>query len=244
MRSLENILQEQFETIERYLHGDMTVSETEQFEAELKVNDTLKQQLEAIRNLVAGVETAVLKEKLDVFHAELSPAHKIEPVDGRSFGILKWSVAAVVVATLGIFWMLNTGNSNKQLFATHFTPDPGLPTTMGTTDNYEFYDGMVNYKQGEYNTAIKKWKPLLASNQKNDTLQYFIGVAFLADGNENDAIQYLQTLWENRQHSFKNETAYYLGLAYLKADKVEDAIKYLTFSEAEGAKQLLSEIKN
>ena len=114
---------------------------------------------------------------------------------------------------------------------------------MGATDNFEFYDAMVNYKQGEYHSAINKWQTLLSSEQKNDTLHYFIGVAHLADGNENEAINYLLELNKNNSNSFKNETAYYLGLAYLKADNVKDAKKYLTFSGTASALKILADIK-
>src|SRR5690606_23244373 len=105
---------------------------------------------------------------------------------------------------------------NQKLYAEFFVPDPGLPTTMSSTNNYTFFDAMVNYKQGDYKTAIKKWETLEAANTENDTLIYFLGVAHLAKGNTEDAISYLEKSKDFKDSVFKNDAYYYLGMAHLK----------------------------
>src|SRR5690606_2210724 len=68
----------------------------------------------------------------------------------------------------------------------------GLPTTMGTASDYEFYYGMVSYKRKEYGDAILRWEPLYAANPENDTVVYFLGVANLANSNPRQATKYLE----------------------------------------------------
>ncbi|MEM7086649.1 MAG: hypothetical protein AAF489_10735 [Bacteroidota bacterium] len=248
-----NITQEQLEQIERYLQDTMPDEQRRQFEHQLQSDKDFRLLVEDVKVMLLGVESASLKSNLEQFHDEMVPVRTLNesessktdiPTKKTPPKILKYLTAAAIVIFIGAFWLESRSSTTDRLYAKHFKPDPGLPTTMGATQNFKFYDAMVNYKQGEYEIAISKWETLLSSEQKNDTLHYFMGVAHLADGNEKKAIDYLQKLTENGSNSFKKETAYYLGLAYLKADNVEDAKKYLTFSETESAQQLLSELND
>jgi len=254
VNSNNNITQDQLERIERYLNDTMPDEQRRQFEQQLNTDEAFKLLVADVKVMLLGVESASLKSNLDEFHDDMVPVKTLEPHKSTSatttklkktrIKIIKFMAAAAVIIFVGTFWLESRSSSTEQLFAKHFTPDPGLPTTMGVTKNFEFYDAMVNYKQGEYKTAISKWQTLLSSDQQNDTLHYFMGVAHLADGDEKKAINYLKNLTEKESISFKKETAYYLGLAYLKADNVEDAKKYLTFSGTESATQLLSELND
>ncbi len=249
MNKDNNISQEQLERIERYLDGSMTDQERSKFEAELQQNPDFKQQVEDVQNLIIGVESAVLKDELDQFHDDLVPVRSLDHSGEQSTiklkrfrKIVRYVSAAVIILGFTGYLIVTSGSSSEKLFAKHFAPDPGLPTTMSNSSNFEFYDAMVNYKQGDYDRALKKWEALYNSNQNNDTLIYFIGVTHLADGREQEAIQILEDLSIAGQNSFENETNYYLGMAHLKANNVEEAKKYLTFSGTDRANQVLSEL--
>jgi len=248
-----NITQEELERIERYLNDTMPDEQRNQFKDQLNTDYEFRLLVDDVKVMLLGIESASLKNNLEQFHDEMVPVKTLDQqttsetaarLKKTRIKMIKFMAAAAVIIFVGSFWLESRSNSTDRLFAKHFSPDPGLPTTMGENENFEFYDAMVNYKQGDYPTAISKWQPLLSSEQKNDTLHYFIGVAHLANGNEKEAINYLQKLTDNDSDSFQEETAYYLGLAYLKADNVEDAKKYLTFSGTESAQQLLSELND
>lgn len=250
MKTNEHISLEELETIERYLDDSLSDNERLQFEQKLKDDPTLKGKVEDVKQMILGIEGASLAQQLDSFHDDMVPVRSLDTSSNSGSlkaarqKLIRYIAAAAIIVAVGVLWVQNQGSTTQKLFAKHFTADPGLPTTMGATANFEFYDAMVNYKQGDYRTAIEKWQAQLPSQPKNDTLQYFLGVAHLANGNETQAITYLQQLSQASQNSFKNETAYYLGLAHLKADNVEDAKKYLTFSGTESADQILSELND
>ena len=239
-----NITEKEFERIEKYLMGNLSPNELHQFELELQDDSNLQAKVEEVKYLLKGIETASLKSQLNQFHEELVPSKEISKSASTQSRAPIYAIAAVFVALLGLFLFFNTESESEKLFAKHFVPDPGLPTTMGTTDNFKFYDGMVNYKQEDFKTALDKWNPLLEKNPKNDTLRYFIGVAYLANGDDQKAITDLERLLNSEPKSFKNETAFYLGMAYLKLDNIEKARKYLTFSDTDSAKQVLLDIDN
>jgi len=238
-----NITQELLEFVERCLNKTATNEELQKFESKLENDSEFKTQVEDIKTLLFGIESQALKEKLDDFHQEFNETKKNKSVPVKFLPFRKIAVAAILVIALGSFWFLSS-NTNEKLYAKYFSPDPGLPTMMGENQNFEFYDAMVNYKQGEYTKAIKKWMPLLVNAPKNDTLNYFLGIAQLANKHEKKAIEYFKIVTQLETSTFKNDAYYYLGLAYLKADNVELAKKYLTFSTVDNSKKILIELNN
>ena len=101
---------------------------------------------------------------------------------------------------------------------------------------------MVSYKQGAYAEAIAQWEPLLNEKPKNDTLNYFVGVAHLANNNESEAITFLQWATEKENSQFLSDAYYYLGLSYLKKGNKENAIHFFKLSKHKKSTALLSEL--
>jgi predicted Zn-dependent protease len=249
MNNDENIKSKQIDAIERYLNNSMNASEREEFELRLSENQEFKNQFEEMKVLILGIESAALKNQIDAYHTEFdkkSNSQRIKKIksDNPWFKtkFLPYAVAASILLALGLFLYNNETPSNQEVFAKHFVPDPGLPTIMGSSNNFEFYDGMVDYKRAEYGAAIEKWLALQQKDNKNDTINYFLGVAFLAQGNENKAKKYLINAAQNSKGFLENETYYYLGLAYLKANNLDEARKNLKKSTINESKIILAEL--
>ncbi|MCK7589651.1 tetratricopeptide repeat protein [Subsaxibacter sp. CAU 1640] len=244
MEDNSNISQELLETIERYYNGSMSKDELEKFENKLEQDNVFKSQVEDIKTLLFGIESQSLKEKLDEFHKEIPLQEQTVETSSkvRRLDFWKYATAAVIVIGLGCFWFLS-GSSNERLFNNHFTPDPGLPTTMSSSDNFDFFDAMVNYKEGNYQKAIEKWEKLELKQPENDTISYFLGVAYLAKKEEASAIKYLEKTTQTSNSVFMNDANYYLGLAYLKAENTEKAIEHLEMSSSDDSKELLKKLK-
>jgi len=240
-----NISQELLETIEHYYNGTMDAETLKTFEERLASDAQFGQLVEDVRSLFEGIERQALKEKLDEFHQELEKRNAIVPGDGkvRFLYYKKIAVAAVLVIALGSLWFF-TGSANERLYNNHFSPDPGLPTTMGGSENFAFFDAMVDYKQKNYDTAIDKWLVLHKKNPQNDTINYFLGSAYLAKGNGKQAATYLQKTVEQPESTFKSDAHYYLGLLNLKEGNVDEAKKNLQQSHHENAVTVLDKLKD
>ncbi len=241
----KNISQELFETIEGYLNGSLSESDRLQFEAKLNSDPSLQEKIEEVRTILSNIETAVLKEKLDSFHTDI-PVQLDDTSELSKNSKKSWYYVAGIAASIALLTALYFGVSGnttpEKLFEEYFKPDPGLPTTMGTTTDFSFYEAMVDYKKGAYASAIEKWEALLPSKIKGDTLPYFLGVAHLANDNEEKAISYLHPLSQQGTTSFIKETDYYLGLAYLKANDIDNAKKLLASSGTQEALDLLAKL--
>lgn len=222
----------------------MPTEERTAFKERLQQDAAFKTQVQDIKLLLCGVEEQALKEKLDEFHDEMPIRMETQKKASkvRQFQFMKIAAAAVIVIAAGCFWFLN-GSSNERLYDNYFKPDPGLPTTMSSSDNFAFFDAMVNYKQGDYKTAIKKWEKLEQIAPKNDTITYFLGVANLADKNTSEAIDYLNRTVDVSKSVFREDAYYYLGLAYLKSDNIEEATQAFQKSQSENSKEILKDLK-
>lgn len=250
MKDYSNITPELLETVERYYNGTMAKDEYAQFKAQLQKDAAFKTQVEDVRATLLAIEKQTLKERLDEFHLEIPDQdhHDIHNRDPNKPTVkihflifVKIAIAAAIVIGLGVFWYLSD-SPNEKLYSEYFKPDPGLPTTMSSSDNYVFYDGMVNYKQGDYKTAISKWKTLEKNSKENDTLNYFLGVAYLADKNEDQAIFYLDETTKNSSSVFQEDAYFYLGMAYLKSDKTKAARRAFQQSNSKKSREILEQL--
>jgi tetratricopeptide (TPR) repeat protein len=224
----QDISQEELEQIERYLLHQMTREEETAFEAQLSSDVALRLKLEEMQLLVTAVKETVLKEKLDDYHEALSPPEVQYHIGrGKTSPWKTWLVAAsaFLLAGMGGWLLLSRGNANEKLFAAHFQPDPGLITAMSATDNFAFENAMLDYKRKEYDAAIHAWDSLQKRQPANDTLNYFLGVAHLANENAATALPYLKKVPSSS--FFYNDANWYAGLAYLKQGKKQEAIKHI-----------------
>jgi len=242
MKNYVNISEEELTRIDNYLNDNLSDAKREAFQKEMDLNDVLKLQVQEIDSLRLAVERSAIKERMNDYHKVFDKSPEKREVS-KVFSLPWYQLlaAAIFVVAAGSYWLL--GSSDERLFDAYFTPDPGLATPMSTNNNYEFYRGMVSYKQGDYEYAVGQWLELLENRPKNDTLNYFIGVAYMADNKEFKAIDYLIQVADNEAFVFKNEAAFYLALAYLKSEDKAEAVEWLQKSEKKKASELLNELK-
>ena len=249
MEKNTNISQELLETIEKYLNNTMKNDEREAFEKRLETDNTFRLIFEDIKITLLGIESASLKEKLDEYHSEMIPVRELSSENSskttnqlrsRNFQLL---IAASIALAFGLFYFMNQASPSEKLFAKHFKVDPGLPTTMSTSNNYDFYDAMVNYKREEYSIAIEKWEGILIAKPQNDTLNYFLGVSYLAQGNAEKASVLLSEATKDNASIFIDDAYYYLALAEIKKGNNETAVELLGKSKSQKSLSLLNELK-
>lgn len=219
----------------------MDEKELKDFNDYLKIDPEFRIQVEDIKTMLLGIEAQSLKEQLDNFHDDI-PNSTIKKPNNNKIRFLNYSkiaAAAAIIIAVGSIWFFSS-SPNEKLYAKYFKPDPGLPTTMSSTDNFDFYDAMVNYKHGDYEIAIDKWQTLVEKKPKNDTINYFLGVAHLANKNIEDAIPFLEkTVQSQNAFPLINDAHYYLGLAYLNGGNRKLAKKHFSLSKTDIGKELI-----
>ena len=240
---MDHISPEELEKIDRYLSGEMDAGEQAAFSAQMESDPVLKAQVAEARLLFLGIKESALRTELDAFHKEL-PQKQKTGTTRTMFSNKTWLAAAsiILLALVSFLWIYNRDANEEKLFAKYYEADPGLMTTMGVSEDYEFNRGMVDYRSGKYTEAIKRWEPIAAAQPLRDTLQYFLGVAHLAAGNTASAITYLNKLVLS-ESAFKEDAYWYLGLAKLKAGEKEEAKKWIRIADHPMKEQLQDELK-
>lgn len=243
MENSDHISQEAFERIERYLRDEMPEAERLAFEKELTADASLRQNVTELRIILREVETSDLRRAMDEFHEELEPTAALPlPVKPQQLVWWPWAVAASFILALGLWVLVGRQSPNERLFTAYFEPDPGLVTAMGGSAQYEFDRGMVDYKMGQYQTAIDRWEKLLPQKPKNDTLNYFLGASYLASEQGDKAVAYFQTALEDQNSIFTDDAWWYLGLTWLQLGEIDKAKQALSKTKKRQAKALLEQL--
>ncbi|MCZ4317446.1 hypothetical protein O4H26_00415 [Aequorivita viscosa] len=244
MNSQIEISSLEWDIIETYL--DQNDFSEEALLADEKLNQiaNLSEKIAHVKQVRIEIEDSIRQSKIKEFHEHISVDEndlKVKKLSTNKANkkVIWYSIAAVLVVLLGIFWMMQNSNSPEKIFATHFEADPGLRTVMGTTSDYDFYEGMVVYKRKEYKEAIDWWQKLLPEKANNDTLNYFLGVAHLAEGNAEKSLKYLEPASKFSEGIFKEDAAHYTALAKIKLGQIEEAKQMLKEYPSEKNNELL-----
>ncbi len=239
------ISEEQQELFEHFLMDEMSVAEQLSFKARLADNKNLQKSFDEFKSLFEIVEETGLRDKLKDFHnllenREKTPAKQLNP--SKKWFNYRIAASITILVTMGL-WFFNRPNTNERLYDKYYTQDPGLPTVMGSTDNYDFYEAMVDYKQGHYKIAIGKWEKLLTQKPENDTLNYFLGVSHIANNQFERALEFLNKNKDNASSRFFDENNFYLGMTYLKMNQMNKAKTFLEKSEMPESKEVLKSLQ-
>ncbi len=238
-----DISQEEFEEIEQYLLGTLSESQKAEFELRLRSDVTLRNEVKLQRSLMTSVELGAFGNELKNLAQPAGKSRKLQ----TSYS---WLYAAAVVGILitgFVGWMLlrdSDSPSKSDLFAAYFYPDPGLPVVMSSTDRYEFYDGMVSYKEGKYEEALALWRKLPTEQLQSDTVRYYQGVALLNLEKLDESAAFLEGVSENAQSEFYGKAIWYQALIQNKKGNSAEAIRLLEKIQSDPrAAQLLEELQ-
>ena len=218
-----------FARIEDFILKRMDEQERKAFLREMAQDEALRSEVTLQTELINAIETESMKATLSLMH-EQHFGGGIEKSSQRRVLILPrgWAIAAsiAVLITAGWFLFRNARTAPERLYAQYYTPDPGLPTTLNLQSNRLFAEGMIDYKMGKTENAIAQWLPLLQNNPTNDTLHYYLGVAFLENGNPDQAIQELEQI-RTPADAFYQRAQWYLALAHLQDENTKEVSRIL-----------------
>lgn len=237
----------QWEEIEKFLLRNMSPEEEADFRERLSKDINLNKATDEMKLLLLGIQETSLQEKLNSFHHQMpAQAENKQAKTARLWSMKTWLAAASVMAVLFVsaYFILGKKDKNTSLYTEYFQPDPGLISAMSGAADYQFDRGMIDYKTGNYDAAIKIWEPLLKERANSDTLNYFLASAYLASDKTEKAIPFFEKVIASAISVFKNDANWYLALAHIKLGNKAKAIPYLERSEHPGKETLLNKLKD
>ena len=243
MKIADNITTEELDLIDAFLSAQETPEQKIVFAEKMEKEIDWKDKINTVRLLKAGISEAAIKQKLENFHEEIdAPKENKTAVKKMHKSYSVWWAAASVAAIflIGFFFFKNDKYENA--YTKFYKADPGLITVMGIADNYNFEEGMVQYKNAKYQKALELWSDPLKTNAQNDTLLYFTASAHQALKEKDKATENYLKVLKQTNSAFYKDASWYLGLIYLENKETEKAKPLLLQSERPEATDLLQKI--
>lgn len=227
-------LAEQYDRIERYLHGAMTPGELDEFTKQLSKDPELAKAVELHRELgetLAGEGVHQLRQTLQQVNSQWK-----NNSGGGFLRILKsprvMAIAASLLLLIGFFaWYGHQGPSLESLADANFAPLP-LQTQMGSYEDEDIpkirNEANQAYIARNYAKAAELFEELARLEPFNLNNQLFAGICRLGNRQPDEAIAALQPLADGDDQHVQSEASWYLALAFMKTGNLPSTRSYLS----------------
>lgn len=215
------------ELIERYLEGDLSQSELNNFEAQLKIDTELQAMVELhseVDMAVSQTDVIDLRQQLQTIaakqHASETPVRKL------SLRRIAWLAAASVAVLLAVSVVFNQQNNTPgDMFAGNFEVYTGPENVRAASPDVDsdIYIALENYNNNDFASAIVKFEQILDENPDNNMIRLYAANALIETGNVDKAELYLNMIIESQDIFYTEHAQWYLALVSLKKDNLKDA---------------------
>ncbi len=194
----------------RYVEGDLSPAEREDFERELLQDEQLREELAAVRSTL-GALRHLGEERL---REQLRRMDGTPSAKGGGSGRGVWWAAAAVLLLVAGWWGWSTLHADERLAEDFAFQEPGLPVLMGPAQLR--MDAIMNaYKQDDMTTTARLVQEALAGSPANDTLLYFQAVVTERVGDHPTASEQFRAV--PAYSAFADRAAYQLALMHLRS---------------------------
>jgi tetratricopeptide (TPR) repeat protein len=194
----------------------------------LETDSEFKKEFDNYSVLVEGInmyERERMKNILkSTFNAAEGSAKHIDQHSRISMRRIYYAAAATLILLMipGYFVYQNM-TFNSRMYNEFYMKDPGVPVVMGSTNNSAFNNAMIEYKDANYKTALALFNQLRASDNYNDTLNFYSGLCYLETDYPEKAVDLFKKVTESETSYYYYPANYYLGLTYVRLDQISNA---------------------
>lgn len=224
-----------FDKIERYLDDELTGAELTAFEAALKTDSALEEEVKAhllLEEALFAVEEDEVRTNIKQWRAESKTEEKTKPQRGRlrSLGVVRLAIAAsiAVLIGLGTFLWLPQQYSNQAILASNYqvdetflSGDRGTNTPNPPAD--PFAGAAQYYKDGEYGKAAEIYQAF----PENNKALYALGHTNFKSERYQQAINAFKKLVAKNSIEYNENAEWYLLCSYLAADQTNGEFQQL-----------------
>lgn len=213
----------------RYLNGDLSAPQREDFEARLKTDTELNEEY----RLHTSVDEALQMDDDNRFRDMLDGIHE-ELVRKRQFPRWVWYTAALVLVCLAIALSLiltrERLSGTDKLFATYYKAydSPGDVRSVGDTKNSPLAFGLELYGENDYEGALTQLEQVIRVEPDNNEAQFYAGVSSLQLDRFQQAIPFFKVVIDHQDILFLDQARWYLALTYVKTGDMAQARQLLS----------------
>jgi tetratricopeptide repeat protein len=225
-----------YNLIEKYLSGELSGSELEDFESQLKIDASLQEELDLhlqVAETLKGDQVHHFRTVLKKVDQDWQSPGSKKNAKVFSLSIRRIAAFAAVAMVLIIAFQVfgpKTNLSNEALFADNFEPYKMiLNQRSGASDPLtDSMNAAVGaYERKEFETASRLFQGLEEKTPDNGAYRLYIANAELSLGNTEIAIKLLEQLVKDASPLFIEQSRWYLALAYLQKGDMDSTKKEL-----------------
>ncbi len=208
----------ELDNTDKYILGEMGIEELQTFESRLKNDRELKTSVKirkAIHQELGEEYKRDLKAKLISYDIQM---------DKKSWVSNSMKIAAgTILVLIGVFSIYQF-NKNSDL-ATYDFYEEGINNYMNdAAEKVQFNNAMSKFRSENYTASIAHFKKLLLIKPTNDTLNYYLGVAYFREGEFDKSIQPIKTVILNTSSAYYQKAEFRLALSYYASNEKEVAL--------------------
>lgn len=216
-------MQENLDIVDRYLEGSLSEQERTAFEEKLLHDNTLRQQVDDMKLMRAGIIRASRRAALENLKALEST---LPPVEKK--GLTLWTniwlqAAAVLIIGLITYALWPTSVDEKELLATHFEVYPNviMPTVRGEIPNDSTLNALAfrAYDQKQFEEAEQLFKRI---DNKDANILFYLGNCYIATNQPDKALSLFENVLSDYD-VFDEQAEWYIAVSYLKLEDREKA---------------------
>lgn len=222
-----------YEIIEKYLNGELSSEELNEFNHQLENDKEFKQEVDLYKEINLSLknkyENLEKEEKLKSTLSKLGTKHfqteknskenksKIFPL--KTYFLRISSIAAIVIIS---FFLLKPQTSLYNQFAEH----SNLEIQVKGDNNETLLNASDLYNSKKYSEAIPLLEDYLRTNPADFEIQMSLGIALLETDENEDAFIIFDHIYK-QGNVFRNKATWYMALVNVKTGKTEIAKVYL-----------------
>jgi tetratricopeptide (TPR) repeat protein len=215
------------ELIERYLDGELSQNELNNFEAQLKIDEELQAVIELHKEVdmaISQSDVIELREQLGAIAEKHKEQENATPK--RSIRRFAWLAAASVAALLVVTVFLNQQpQNNSQLFQDNYTAWSGPDNVRAASDMQDaaISEAIELYKDENYQEALSKFNLILNDSPDNNMIRLYASISQIESGKLDEAENNLNVIIDSKDIFYTEHAQWYLALASISKGNMKNA---------------------
>jgi len=225
MKELEQLVQ--------YLDGELNEVEKQQLVQKLKIDPTLSEKLDLIKDvdkLIGDYQLTSFEDSLKEVQSQYEHSKQAKKTSKKLF-LLSTAAIITIVISVAFFFIYQHSHFSKNLdkvYAAYYEKLPADFATRSEQNNDDFLDAINLYNENKYQEAIIAFGKIVKKDPTNNAAKLFLGICYSELNQYNNAVSEFKEIVENKDGLFEEHAAWYLSLCYVKINNQKLAKQLLT----------------
>jgi len=245
-----------FETIEKYIDGELAGKALFNFKDLLSTNNDIKRDYNLsmeINNSIIEDDVMALRETMDYMYTEESKVKRIPSVFTKRRFYYAAASAALLIATGGLVQRLAlTDLDNNAIFEKYYAPyDVTVTYRSGNTEvDRLLLNALERYEEKDYEQALILFEEVLETRENDLVVSLYSGISYMEEEKYQKATKSFNSIISHNDNLFIEQAKWYLAMCYLKTEntlKAKNVLNEIIKEESyyrEQAAKVLKDLKN